>query len=95
MERLLASVPASLLDDPPRALAAAALAGLDEVAEGEGERADALRLLAADAALTWAFEAATETGRVVELARTVGLEGELGRRLASGSVGVTGPEGEP
>lgn len=69
------------LDDPPYALAAAALAGLEQVAAGSGERTEALRLLAADAALTYAFEAAAEDGRAAELAARVGLQGELGRRL--------------
>ena len=39
-------------------------------------------VLAADAALTYAFEAAAETGRSDELVRRVGLQGELGVRLA-------------
>ena len=79
---LLDSVPREDLADPPRALAAAALAGLEEVSAGSGRRAEALRLLAADAALTWAFEAAAEHGAVAELADAVGLRGRLGRRLA-------------
>ena len=70
------------LSDPVTALAAAGLAGLEQVAEGTGERSAALRLLAADAALTYAFEAAAESGRSAELAEKVGLEGELGERLA-------------
>jgi hypothetical protein len=79
---LLGAVEPVDLQDPPRALAAAAMAGLDEVAGGAGDRAEALRLLAADAALTWAFEAAAEDGTVAELAQAVGLPGQLGRRLA-------------
>jgi hypothetical protein len=79
---LLASTPHLDLSDPPRALANAALAGLDRVAAGTGARHEALRLLAADAALTYAFEAAAERGRSEELAAFVGLEGELGSRLA-------------
>ena len=79
---LLEQVPSAALSDPPRALVAAALAGLDEVAGGAGDRSEAIRLLAADAALTWAFEAAAEAGKVQELADSVGLRGELGRRLA-------------
>lgn len=83
--RLLDSIPETALSDPPRALAAAAIAGLDEVAAGAGDRTEALRLLAADAALTWAFEAAADDGTIQELATAVGLRGELGRRLAGGN----------
>jgi len=79
---LLESLPDADLDDPPRALADAALAGLGQVAAGSGERHEALRLLAADAALTYTFEAAAELGRSEELVTLVGLEGEIGRRLA-------------
>lgn len=79
---LVESAPDRDMTDPPRALANAALAGLDQVAGGTGERHEALRLLAADAALTYAFEAAAERGRAEELAAFVGLDGELGRRLA-------------
>ncbi len=79
--KLLEAVPAETRCEPARALAAAALAGLDEVARGSGNRREALRLLAADAALTYAFEAAAEVGIVAELSNAVGLDGELGRRL--------------
>ena len=83
------------LSDPVTALAAAGLAGLEQVAEGTGERSAALRLLAADAALTYAFEAAAESGRSAELAEQVGLEGELGRRLARGTRAQAGsPQAE-
>jgi len=78
---LLETTPDLDLSDPVAALAGAALAGLAQVADGTGERTEALRLLAADAALTYAFEAAAEAGTAAELAVRVGLSGELGRRL--------------
>lgn len=80
--RLLDATPEADFSDPVIALATAALAGLEQVADGTGDRGEALRLLAADAALTYAFEAAAEAGRSAELAARVGLDGELGRRLA-------------
>ncbi|MBT8462429.1 MAG: hypothetical protein KJO44_07865 [Gemmatimonadetes bacterium] len=79
--RLVESTPGLDLSDPVTALATAALAGLEEVAEGAGNRSEALRLLAADAALTYAFEAAAGAGRSKELATRLGLDGELGKRL--------------
>ena len=79
---LVETTPGIDLSDPVAALAAAGLAGLEQVAEGNGERSEALRLLAADATLTYAFEAAAEAGRSAELAERVGLDGELGRRLS-------------
>jgi hypothetical protein len=89
--RLLDEVPSSNLTDPPRALATAALAGFEEVVGGSGRRVEALRLLAADAALTYAFEAAAECGTAAALAEWIGLRGELGARLAStGSVAGEG-----
>ena len=80
--RLVETTPDLDLSDPVAALAAAGLAGLEQVADGTGERDEALRLLAADAALTYAFEAAAEVGRSAELAKQVGLDGEVGRRLS-------------
>ena len=80
--RLLETTPGLDYSDPASALAMAALAGLEQVVAGAGDRSEALRLLAADAALTYAFEAAAELGRSAELAARVGLDGELGRRLA-------------
>lgn len=63
-------------------LARAGLLGLDEVIATQSGRESALRLLAADAALTCAFEAAAETGGdVARLCGAVGPEGALGRRL--------------
>ncbi len=46
----------------PHRLAAAALAGLADVLAGPGDRSSAGRLLAADALLTYACEAAGEAG---------------------------------
>lgn len=71
--------------DVPDTLAAAALRGLDGVlANAEPAREAALQLLAADASLTYAFEAAASTGASIEeLALRIGPSGELGRRLAA------------
>lgn len=64
-------------------LATAGLLGIDEVVATRSGRESALRLLAADAALTCAFEAAAETGGDVgRLCAAIGPEGALGRRLA-------------
>jgi hypothetical protein len=73
----------------PDVLAAAALRGLDGVLEQEEPaREAALQLLAADASLTYAFEAAASIGtNVEELALRIGPDGELGRRLADESSG--------
>lgn len=79
--QLLDTTPGLDLSDPVDALAAAALAGFEQVVAGTGSRSEALRLLAADAALTYAFEVAAEVGRSAELADRVGLDGELGKRL--------------
>lgn len=80
----------------PARLAAAALCGIDGVACGDEvtdrRRGTALRLLAADAALTYAFEAAADLGGdVVGLAARLGPRGALGDRLATGGV----PEATP
>ncbi len=70
------------------ALANAALRGLDGVVAREGDRGTALRLLAADAALTYAFQAAAELGEDVSaLAERVGLGGELVQQVAHFAVG--------
>jgi hypothetical protein len=67
-------------------LTQAALKGLTEVADGHGRRQSALRLLSADAVLTFAFEAAAELGADVEsLCRQIGPRGEFGDRLAAGA----------
>jgi hypothetical protein len=64
-------------------LAHAALDGLAEVVEGLGRRDSALRLLSADAALTFAFEAAADLGGDVRtLCHNLGPRGEFGRRLS-------------
>ena len=70
----------------PDVLAGAALRGLDGVVErtavDRSSRAGALRLLAADASLTYAFEAAADLGLdAVELADRLGPRGALGARL--------------
>lgn len=70
-------------------LTQAALQGLTEVADGHGRRQSALRLLSADAVLTFAFEAAAELGADVEaLCRRIGPRGEFGDRLAAGAPGT-------
>jgi hypothetical protein len=70
----------------PGDLAAAALRGFDGmIDDGETDQASrsaALRLLAADALLTYAFEAAADLGGdVLELAARAGVDGALGERL--------------
>lgn len=63
-------------------LADAATAELETLAEGPQDRAAAVRLLAADAVLTYAFEAAAgEGGDPPALARRIGPNGALGRAL--------------
>lgn len=91
---LLETTPGLDLSDPVDALAMAALAGLEQVVRGRGDRSEALRLLAADAALTYAFEAAAEAGRSAELAVRVGLEGELGSRLRKAALARGQPDPE-
>jgi hypothetical protein len=74
----------------PELLARAAVSELDRLGDRPADRETAVRLLAADAALTYAFEAAAEAGAdVPALADEVGLRGLIGRRLA----GLTGEEG--
>ena len=69
-------------------LARAALEGLAEVVDGLGRRDSALRLLSADAALTFAFEAAAELGGDVRaLCNNLGPRGEFGRRLSASANG--------
>lgn len=72
--------------DIPARLAAAALRGFDDVltetAADLRSRRAALRLLAADASLTYAFEAAADLDiDVVELADGLGPRGVLGAML--------------
>lgn len=70
-------------EEIPDLLAEAALRELDDALEKrEGRERGALRLLAADAILTWAFEAATALGTDAgALAERLGLNGEIGERL--------------
>lgn len=81
LRRLVADRP----DDPRGVgwtLGAAAVAALERVAAGAGGRDAALDLLAADAALTYAFEAAAAEGAELgELAEALGVSGDLGLRL--------------
>lgn len=73
-------------------LARAALKGLGEVVDGLGRRDSALRLLSADAALTFAFEAAADLGGDVRtLCHNLGPRGEFGRRLSGPSVSGSRP----
>lgn len=77
--------PEEVPDGIPGWLAHAALGELGRVRAGRaGDRGEALRLLAADAALTFAFEAAAERGRDLgDLVREWGPAGRLGRELAA------------
>lgn len=73
------------LPDPasvPDTLAWIAVRELDRVADAPRDREAAVRLLAADACLTWAFEAAAGTDEELEgLADRAGLRGRIGRLL--------------
>lgn len=70
-------------------LVRAAVGELDRVAGMQGRRA-ALALLAADASLTYAFEAAVDDGTdPMLLAELTGPRGAIGRRLTA----VDGPDG--
>ncbi len=79
------------LSDGPEGLVTAALHGFDVVVDGTGSRPSALELLAADALLTYAFEAAADPSlegsavKSVRLAARVGPAGEIGARLAAAS----------
>lgn len=67
----------------PELLARAAVEEFDRVGCGRADRDAAVRLLAADASLTYAFEAAAELDADVPgLADAVGLQGRIGARLA-------------
>jgi len=70
----------------PETLAAAAMLGFEGVLQQpDPKRQVALRLLAADAALTYAFEAAASVGQDVDrLALRLGACGELGRGIEQG-----------
>lgn len=66
----------------PELLASAAVDELERLAAAPQDRDAAVRLLAADAALTWAFESAAETGAdVPALADATGLRGRIGDQL--------------
>ena len=67
----------------PELLARAAVEEFDRVGCRRDDREAAVRLLAADANLTYAFEAAAELDADVPgLSDTVGLQGRIGARLA-------------
>lgn len=72
----------------PQGMAEAALGAFDRVASDAAGRAGALDLLAADALLTYAFEAAADpdvggsASLAVGLAARMGPHGEIGARLA-------------
>lgn len=95
----LADAVRQLLQEPgeegagiPARLAAAALRGFDDVltetAADLRSRRAALRLLAADASLTYAFEAAADLDiDVVELADGLGPRGALGAMLDATAAG--------
>lgn len=78
-------------DSVPDFLAYAAICELERVALEDHDRELAVRLLAADACLTWAFEAAADAGTDEELealAEANGLRGRIGdllRRVATGT----------
>lgn len=66
----------------PELLAGAGVEELERLADAPQDRDAAVRLLAADAALTWAFEAAAELGGDVPgLTDAMGLRGRIGRLL--------------
>lgn len=75
----------------PSAMAEAALAAFDRVAEDAAGRDGALDLLAADALLTYAFQAAADptlggdAASAVDLAGRMGPRGAIGARLARGT----------
>lgn len=77
----------------PETLARAAVEEFERVGGGSADREAAVRLLAADACLTYAFEAAADLGADVPgLADAVGLQGRIGTRLAElmGEPGAAG-----
>ncbi|MDH3734455.1 MAG: hypothetical protein OEU54_13025 [Gemmatimonadota bacterium] len=78
-------------DPVPGRMAACALATFARIARGPQTRECALELLAADALLTYAFEAAADPvvggsgNAALQLARSVGPCGDLGRLAAEGA----------
>ena len=87
----LADAIRSLVDGVPtddeEGLVSVALDALETVAEGQGTRGSAINLLAADAILTYALEAAADPGlggsaaRALRLARRIGPRGLIGERF--------------
>ncbi len=81
----------------PVTLAESALDELDAALAVRQDRGAALRLLAADALLTYAFEASVDpeiggtAALASRLAERVGAAGRLGARLAAGRATGTGP----
>lgn len=78
------AAPAPLPDaaSVPDTLAWIAVRELERVGDAPRDREAAVRLLAADASLTWAFEAAAELDEELEgLADRAGLRGRIGRLL--------------
>jgi hypothetical protein len=76
-------------EEIPDFLAEAALNELDDSLGKPQGRKGAIRLLAADAILTYAFEAATTLGTDARaLADRMGMNGEIGRRLRSVQTGA-------
>jgi len=73
----------------PQRMADAAIDMFDRISTAPHDRAGALGLLAADALLTYAFEAAADPAlggsfeKAMRLAREAGPAGELGRRCAA------------
>ena len=102
LERRLADTPPELAESirglcagqacpHPRDMASRALDTFERIGCESQTRAGALELLAADALLTYAFEAAADpelggtAERAISLARELGPGGELGRRAGAGA----------
>lgn len=74
-------------DDVEEGLVSVALEALETAASGRGNRRSAIELLAADAILTYALEAAADprlgggAARALRLARRIGPAGLIGARL--------------
>lgn len=84
---VIRSLVAGGLDEGEEGLVTVAVGVLEAVAGGGGTRESAIELLAADAILTYAFEAAADparggsAARALRLARRVGPVGLMGRRF--------------
>ena len=91
MRDAISRVDGGAASTPAEALAEASVAELCSVTEAEQNRRAALRLLAADALLTYAFEAAVDpavggdAAAAERLAERVGPWGYLGDRIGSSS----------